>query len=340
MTNVDRILIVRLGSLGDIVHTLPLAAALRRGFPSARIDWVVDERHHEFLDLVSVINRCIVWRTRSVSAWRSTGGVITELRREHYDVVLDSQGLLKSAALARMAGGRRVIGLPRTHLREPAARFFYDEQCSPSTRGHVVELNLSLASFLGVERGPWEFPLEVRDTTTCTDVHRQLDVGTGQYAVLNPGAAWPNKRWPPERFGSIARRLRMKHGLPVAVIWGPGEESLAESVAAASDGAAIVTRSTSLADLVAVLKSATLLVSGDTGPLHIAAALGTPIVGIYGPTNPDRNGPWAAADHTVSQFAECRCHHRRSCRVTGWCVGNIAVDAVAEAVDYRLSAIS
>ena len=340
MTNVDRILIVRLGSLGDIVHTLPLAAALRRGFPSARIDWVVDERHHEFLDLVSVINRCIVWRTRSVSAWRSIGGVITELRREHYDVVLDSQGLLKSAALARMAGGRRVIGLPRTHLREPAARFFYDEQCSPSTRCQVVELNLSLASFLGVERGPWEFPLEVRDTITCTDVHRQLDVGTGQYAVLNPGAAWPNKRWPPERFGSIARRLRMKHGLPVAVIWGPGEESLAESVAAASDGAAIVTRSTSLTDLVAVLKSATLLVSGDTGPLHIAAALGTPIVGIYGPTNPDRNGPWAAADHTVSQFVECRCQHRRSCRVTGWCVGNIAVDAVAEAVDYRLSAIS
>ena len=132
----------------------------------------------------------------------------------------------------------------------------------------------------------------------------------------------------------------MKPGLPVAVIWGPGEESLADSVAAASDGAAIVTRSTSLTDLVAVLKSATLLVSGDTGPLHIAAALGTPIVGIYGPTNPDRNGPWAAADHTVSQFAECRCHHRRSCRVPGWCVGHIAVAAVAEAVDYRLSAIS
>ena len=132
----------------------------------------------------------------------------------------------------------------------------------------------------------------------------------------------------------------MKHGLPVAVIWGPGEEPLAESVAVASDGAAIPTGSTSLADLVAVLKRATLLVSGDTGPLHIAAALGTPIVGIYGPTNPDRNGPWAPADHTVSRFAECRCHHRRSCRVTRWCVGNIAVDAVAEAVDERLSAIS
>jgi len=340
MANVDRILIVRLGSLGDIVHTLPLAAALRRGFPSARIDWVVDERHHEFLDLVSVVDRCIVWRTRSVSAWRSIGGVVTELRREHYDVVLDSQGLLKSAVLARMAGGRRVIGFPRTHLREPAARFFYDEECSPGTTRHVVELNLSLASLLGVERGPWEFPLEVRDTIACTDVQRRLGLENGQYAVLNPGAAWPNKRWPPEWFGAIARRLRMKHGLPVAVIWGPGEELLAESVAVASDGAAIPTGSTSLADLVAVLKRATLLVSGDTGPLHIAAALGTPIVGIYGPTNPDRNGPWAPADHTVSRFAECRCHHRRSCRVTRWCVGNIAVDAVAEAVDERLSAIS
>ncbi len=340
MATVNRILIVRLGSLGDIVHTLPLAAALRRAFPRARIDWVVDERHREILDLVPVVDRSIVWRTRSVPAWRSVGGLIAELRRERYDVVLDPQGLLKSAVLARMAGGRRVIGFSRTHLREPAARLFYGEQCRPDTVRHVVELNLSLASSLGVDFGSWEFPLEVLDKAGSTDVRRRLGLEKGHYAVINPGAAWPSKRWPPKRFGAIAQQLRRRHQLPVAVTWGPGEESLAGSVVAASDGAAIVAGKTSLTELVAVLQDAVLLVSGDTGPLHIAAALGTPIVGIYGPTDPNRNGPWAPADSTVSRFTDCRCHHRRWCRATRWCVGDISADAVAAAVDDRLSTIA
>ena len=339
MTDDFRILIVRLGSLGDIIHALPVAAALRRAFPTARLDWVVDERHRELLDLVPILDRRIVWRTQSAPAWRSAPGLIAELRRERYDVVADLQGLLKSAVLARAAGGRRVVGFPRTHLRERAAAVFYTETSRPADARHVVELNLSVAAAIGAATGPWEFPLEARDSSAPAEIRRSLGLaGDGRYAVVNPGAAWPNKRWSPERFGAVASRLRTRHRLPVAVVWGPGEESAAAAVAEASDGAAMVTRPTSLTDLVAVLREAALLVSGDTGPLHIGAALGTPIVGIFGPTDPARNGPWASGDLTVSRFQVCQCHHRRRCHALRWCVGDISVDEVGDLVDRRASA--
>ena len=339
---INRLLIVRLGSLGDIVHALPVAAALRRALPNARLDWVVDERHRELLDLVPVVDRRLVWRTHSAPAWRSAPGLIAELRRARYDAVLDLQGLIKSAVLARAAGGRRTIGFPRTHLREGAASVFYSEMARPPDVVHVVALNLSLASALGVKPDIWEFPLQVDPgaATAADEVCQRLGLPDGgRYAVVNPGAAWPNKRWPPERFGAIAQRLRVRHDLPVAVVWGPGEEALAAAVAGASAGAAAVAGRTTLAGLVAVLRDAALLVSGDTGPLHLAAAVSTPIVGIYGPTNPERNGPWAADDLTVSRFHECTCHHRRRCHAARWCVGDISVEEVARAVDDRLAAV-
>jgi|TARA_B100001964_G_scaffold185342_1_gene205531 lipopolysaccharide heptosyltransferase I len=335
-----RILIVKLSSLGDIVHALPLAAALRRGFPDARLDWVVDERYQEILDLVPIVDRRIVWRTRSVPAWRSVGGVVAELRREQYDVVVDAQGLLKSAVLARLSGGGRVIGLPRSHLREPGARLFYTEVSQPGAVRHVAAINLSLASALSMESAAasWEFPLEVRSPTAVADLRCRFGREAGSFAVVNPGAAWPSKRWPAERFGALAARLREDHGLAVAVLWGPGEKALAEAVVAASQGAATATGSTSLGDLAAVLKEAALLVSGDTGPLHIGAALGTPIVGLYGPTDPERNGPWSPDDLTVSRFTECRCQRVRRCRDERWCLEEISVDAVAAAAASRLAA--
>ena len=335
----NRILIVRLGSLGDIVHALPVAAALRRALPDARIDWVVDERHRELLDLVPVVDRRHVWRTRSTPAWRSAPGLISALRRERYDAVLDLQGLIKSAILARAAGGRRTVGFPKTHLRERAAALFYSETSRTPDGPHVVALNLSLANTLGVTQDSWEFPLQVASGAVAADVRRRLGLSErGRYAVVNPGAAWPNKQWPPERFGAIAQWLRQHHDLPVAVLWGPGEEALATAVVDASDESAKVAGRTTLSDLVSVLRDAALLVSGDTGPLHIAAAVGTPIVGIYGPTNPERNGPWAADDLTISRFHTCRCHHRRRCQAARWCVGDISVDEVGRAVDKRLAA--
>jgi ADP-heptose:LPS heptosyltransferase len=160
----------------------------------------------------------------------------------------------------------------------------------------------------------------------------------GRYALLNPGAAWPNKRWPPARLAALAAALRSRHDLKSVVLWGPGERELAEQVVAGAGDAAILSPQTSIADIVALARGALVMVSGDTGPAHIAAAVGTPLVGIYGPTRPERNGPWRPEDVTVSRAEVCECHHLRACRRERMCLLDIEVDEVLAAVERRLAA--
>ncbi len=222
------------------------------------------------------------------------------------------------------------------------ARFFYTEAHDPraSRNGrHVIDKNLGLIAAMGVSvpDGAPVFPLERPASTVPRQLRSILSLGAGdRFAVINPGAAWPNKRWPPDRFGSIATALLERHRLRSVVLWGPGERPLADAVAASSGGAANIAPPTSIGDLVAVLAEASLLISGDTGPLHIGAAVGAPIVGIFGPTDPGRNGPWTADDENVSRFEVCACHHRRKCHARTWCLDDLAVDEVMRAVDRRL----
>ncbi len=339
----NRILIVRLGALGDVVHAIPVAAALRRAFPAARIDWLVSAKHREILDLVPVIDRRLVINDRN----NATGGIslfaaIGELRRSRYDVALDLQGLIKSAVLARASGAPRVIGFSSRYARERAARLFYTEAHDPGRGGlydpretrHVVDINLGVLSRLGITAPAREFPIEDRDTDAAKTAREQTG---GRYALLNPGAAWPNKRWPPARLAAIASALRERHGLMSVVLWGPGEEALAAEVVAGARGAAVLSPKTSIADLVALARRAALMVSGDTGPTHIAAALGTPLVGIYGPTRPSRNGPMLARDITVSRDSVCQCHHLRQGKLDRMCLLDIEVDEVLDAVERRLA---
>jgi len=162
-----------------------------------------------------------------------------------------------------------------------------------------------------------------------------------RFAVLNCGAAWPNKRWPPDRFGHLARWLRERHGLPSVALWGPGERPLAERVVQVSGQAALVAPPTSLTDLVAITARAALMVSGDTGPTHVAAALGTPVVALFGPTSAERNGPWVEADECLSRYSTCECHYQRECKFGDgsdrWCLGTIPEDDVRAAIDRRLA---
>jgi heptosyltransferase-1 len=155
--------------------------------------------------------------------------------------------------------------------------------------------------------------------------------------VLNPGAGWPNKQWPPEKFGAVAAAVQKSHGLPWVVVWGPGEESLARRVEESSAGAAMLAPPTGLSDLMALVQRAAIVVAGDTGPIHLAAAAGTPVVGLYGPTSPGRNGPWLKSDICVSRFEACTCHHKRRCTAAAWCLDTITVDEVVEAVGRRLN---
>jgi lipopolysaccharide heptosyltransferase I len=326
-----RLLVVRLGSLGDLVHTLPAVAALRRADPTAAIDWLVDAPHREFLELVPVISSVIVLADRTARAWLAARRT---LRARAYDVAIDFQGLLKSAALARLSGASRVVGFDRAALREGLASPFYTERVEVGEGRHVIQKNLQLAASMGAAVDRVEFPIAdvpspARDAVAA--------MGLGPYALVNPGAAWPNKRWPPDRFGATAIGLRSRHGLRSVVLWGPGEEVLAREVAAASDGAAVVAPATRLPDLVALARGAGLMLSGDTGPTHIAAAVGVPIVALFGPTNPLRNGPWNPRDISISRYDACDCHYERRCRrAEGWCLGTIGVDEVARAVDERL----
>jgi lipopolysaccharide heptosyltransferase I len=328
-----RLVVVRLGSLGDLVHTLPAVAALRRTFPAATIDWLVDAPHREFLELVPAVSSLIVLRDRTARAWLEVRG---QLRARGYDVAVDFQGLLKSAALARLSGARRVVGFDVGSLRERTAAPFYTERVEAGEGQHVIEKNLRLARALGVEAGPYEFPLA---TVASPAIDAVLAEVKAPLALINPGAAWPNKRWPPERFGEVAAHLRQRHGLAPLVLWGPGEREIADAIRARSKGAAVVAPATGLADLVAAARAARVIVSGDTGPLHIAAAVGVPAVALFGPTNPARNGPWDADDISIGRYASCSCHYERRCRhdEARWCLGTITTAEVIAAIDLRLS---
>jgi heptosyltransferase I len=326
------ILVVRLGALGDVVHAIPAAAALRRAHPAARIDWLVEARHRPIVDLVTAVDRAIVLDRPTLEAWVATTRL---LRSNAYDVAIDFQGLLKSAVFARASGAARVVGFSIWHLREKTARPFYST-AGGSEGSHVIRKNLELLRAIGIEDAQITFPLADTPSRALDDV-RQRSAADRGFALINPGAAWPNKRWPPQRYGEVAAFLHEEaHLLPV-VLWGPGEEQLAHAVVDASSRAAIAAPPTTVTDLVALARAAALVISGDTGPLHIATAVGTPTVSIFGPTDPDRNGPWSSEDIVVSRYDRCGCHYDRRCHRDTWCLADVTTAEVCAAVQRRLS---
>lgn len=328
-------LIVRLGSIGDIVHALPMAEALRARDEGAEVDWLVERSLAPVLRMAPSVSRVITIETRSVRQGRGWLPVLRELRARRYDVAFDAQGLVKSASLARLSGAARVIGWTRPHVREALAAWWSIERVDPGPVRHVIDKNLALLCAVGIERAPRALRLE--EGKPGAHLVPFVSGRSGPFALVNAGGNWPNKRWPPDRFGAVAAWLRDAHGLPSIVLWGPGDEALADAVVAASDGAATRAPATSLSDIVALARAATLVISGDTGPAHLACAVGTPVVGLYGPTDPRRNGPWHEDDECVSRFEACACHHQRRCRAPRWCLLDVGVDEVTAAVARRLA---
>jgi heptosyltransferase-1 len=341
---VTKILIVRLSALGDIVHALPVLERLRQAFPAAAIDWLVEQNYAPALALASGLTRRIIVRAvsedESPEAITFTTGrgyvrAAKFLRAQRYDAALDLQGLLKSAVWARASGARRAIGFDRDHLREPLAASFYTDAIMPDVSGHVIRKNLSILQALNIEPGPPELSVAPHATPEMIKTI-QTAGGSDGYVVINPGAAWPNKCWPPERFAAVAKSLRERTGLHSLVTWGPNERPLADAVSHASGGAATPAPATTVSDLAALMRSAALVISGDTGPLHIGAAVGAPIVGLFGPTRPERNGPWEPRDEVLSRAETCVCHHKRHCLRGAPCINEITVDEVLAAAERRL----
>jgi heptosyltransferase I len=305
--DVERLLIVRLGSMGDVIHVLPAATLLRRAFPSATLGWMIEERWAELLcardtprlgmccpgrpslDAVHVVNT-LAWRMAPCSdeTWKEAAAAWREMREAKYQLAIDFQGTVRTALMSRWAGAEAFAGFERP--REHAAGVFYTytvEACGT----HVVDQNIALAAAISgvpAEVPEIEFPI---DHAAEADCERRLQhLATRQFALLNPGAGWEGKQWPPERYGEVALGLQAL-GLRSLVNFGPGEESLARAVEAAGSGAATAL-SCSISELIAFTRRAQLFIGGDTGPMHLAAALRVPVVALFGPTSPARNGPF------------------------------------------------
>jgi ADP-heptose:LPS heptosyltransferase len=261
------------------------------------------------------------------------------LRARRYDVALDFQGLWKSAAWARLSGARRVVGFAGRWRRESPSALLVGERVElPSEAVHVIDKNLALLRPLGIDAlGLREFPLP-EAPASAERVDRVLPgLVREPFAILNPGGGWASKLWPPESFGAVALGLR-ERGLSSVVTWGPGEEALADRVVAASSGAAVRCFATSLLDYVALARRARLVVAGDTGTLHLACAVGTPVVALFGPTDPARNGPFSPRDEVVRRVPPCAPCHRRVCPRHEGIMATIPHGEVLGAIDRRLAA--
>jgi heptosyltransferase-1 len=317
-----RLLVVRLGAMGDILHALPAVTALRQTHPGWVIDWVVEPRWRALLaaedgagrgawqPLVDQLHFASTkeWRKAplSLKTIREIRHLRSALRAGGYDAVLDLQGALRSAVVGCLAGCRRLIG--EDEPRERAARLLFTERVE--TRGaHVIEQDVELASAVaGDELSPVKPWLPVNPSAEAW-AEEFLASSANQPAVLiNPGAGWGAKRWPVERYATVAQQL-IARGLRVLVNAGPAEEPLAEAIVHGTGGAATALRG-SLDQLVALTRRVALAIAGDTGPLHLACALGRPVVGIYGPTDPSRNGPFGTRFKVLRSPLSRRDHTR------------------------------
>ena len=328
-------LVVRLSSIGDVVHTLPAASALRgHGW---EVGWAVEPAARPLLEghplLAHLTPLPSARRFRPAPARAAAAA----LRAHGYDVALDFQGLWKSAVWSRLSGAPRVIGWSRRWRREPSSAMLAGERVElPEAVRHVIDENLALLRPLGIDAlGCREFALP-RPSSATEEVDRglaRLAVARDDLVVLNPGGGWPEKLWPAGSFGALARALR-ERGLRPLVSWGPGEEALADRVVAASGGAALRCFPTTLPGLVELARRARLVVAADTGPLHLACAVRTPVVGLFGPTDPARNGPFAAED--LALRAPTPAGNGDRFRVPSADMAQIAVDDVVRAALRRL----
>ena len=330
----DSLLIVRLSAMGDIIHTLPAAIGLRQAFPRVRLGWLIEERWAELLcapryphsgerspqrplvDRVHTVNT-VGWRRApfSFDTWREISAGWSALRAVQYDAVIDFQGAIRSALLAHWARAPIVYG--DAQPRESGASILYKQRVGvPKNGTHVVEQAAALAAAVILAKA---IPPNVPPSLVNTEVEFPVDpeaenkiagltADVKDFVILNPGAGWGAKRWPAERYGQVAQELA-KDGLHSLINYGPGEEELAVTVETASAGLARRISCT-ISELIALTRRAHLFIGGDTGPMHMAAALKIPVVAIFGPTNPARNGPYGTRSIVLRSASSLTDHTR------------------------------
>jgi heptosyltransferase-1 len=284
----QRLLVIRLSAFGDVIHTIPAVVALRDAFPRTEIAWAVEPPYAELVEIVARVNAIPV----SLKRWSISRIAAAKRDVRGFSAAIDFQGLIKSALIARVSGARDRYGFARDVIREKPAAWFVNRHAAIDRSKHVVEWNMELARTFApvIARVP-----NVDFAPFADDASGGLARFTNRIVLL-PGSGKRGKQWPVDRFAELAKRI----GSDALVVWGPGEEGLARSIGAE------VAPATNFRELAFVLKHAKLVIGADTGPLHLGAALGTPLVGLYGPTDPARNGPYGQLDRVVSSFASTK----------------------------------
>jgi len=299
-----RFLVVRLGSLGDIVHTFPAVAALRESFPASEIIWLTRARYELLVQSTGLASKIWTTETRAASSLIKT---IREIRAASFDTAIDYQGLWKSATLPFLSGVKRRIGFSSESVREFGVPLLYTDRVH-ATSAHVADQNGELSKRAGAKNAVANFRLDPPPSQP-EDLPKFLrSDDMNHYVVLSPGGGWRSKCWPPERFGTLCQKIFHSLSLRCLVNYGPGEEDLASKVRAASGDADAVLFNGQLGPLMSLLRAAICVVGGDTGPLHLAVALGTPVVALFGPTDPARNGPYR--NTTISPSAAQSSDHQ------------------------------
>ncbi len=335
-TRSPRILIVRLSAIGDIIHGVPTLCALRDALPDAFIAWIVEgsmgdllEGHPALDELIRVPRRW--WKTPR-EVWRMR----RYLRSLKFDVALDLQGLTKSAATAWLSGAPRRIGKVAPNGRELSP--WFNNELVPAHGSHVIEHYLSMLYPLGIDTMNVRFDLPEReaDAQMADKFLRDNKLPTGGFALVNPGAGWASKIWPAERYGALAQHLKQRWAMPSVALWGvPNELPLAEKIVATSGGCAVLAPPTTMAELGALCRRSGLFVGSDTGPMHLAVAVGTPTISLHGTSRSDWCGAYGPQNVRLQiRYEDGSSLERRRADDTAICA--ITVEMAATACDRVL----
>jgi heptosyltransferase I len=284
----NRLLVIRLSAFGDVIHTIPAVVALRDALPETEISWAVEPAYAELVEIVARVKAICV----SLKKWSPARIFAARRGVRGFETSIDFQGLIKSSLIGRASGAHERYGFARDVIREKPAAWFINRPVAIDKSSHVVEWNVDLAR--AVAPAISSVP-NVDFTPFAADPSGKLAEYRDR-VVLLPGAGRPEKQWPVDRFAELARRI----GSDALVVWGPDEEALARGIGAE------VAPPTNFRELAWILRRARLVIGADTGPLHLAAALGIPLIGLYGPTNPVRNGPYGQLDHVVGTFTSTK----------------------------------
>ena len=337
-----KFLIVKMSAMGDVVHTLPALRSLRKKYPGAFIAWVVEDRFKELLHNNPDLDEVIVaplkrWRhninLQSLSEFRQ---FVKNLRKHKFDTLLDFQGLIKSGLIALLSGVPNRIGFHRDDCRERLNSLFTNRQAPfIGRKTHVVDKNLALLKLAGIDNFTMEFPLNLptsAEKSAADYLDANPELTSNPVVGIHFGVGFKTKTWELERFAQLSDRIAGELGCNILLTWGPGEWEKVNALSAQLKQKHWVAPANDLPQAIALFKRLSLLVSCDTGPVHLCAAFQVPTVSIHGPTDPEYSRPRDAIHAVVYKVQPCSFCHKRSCPTQNECMTSISVDDVFQAV--------